>query len=122
MINKLQKRKADVIMYIVFIDESGQPGGYNEQKQEFNTKSSKYFVLAGFMIDGNELVKIQQRLDLIKLKYGLSKEIEAKWNSSYKALGMELDTYIKYRREILELISEYKNSVVGIAMNKKKVL
>lgn len=120
MINKSQKRKADVIMYIVFIDESGQPGGYNEQKQEFNTKSSKYFVLAGFMIDGNELVKIQQRLDLIKLKYGLSKEIEAKWNSSYKALGMELDTYIKYRREILELISEYKNSVVGIAMNKEK--
>ena len=36
MINKSQKRKADVIMYIVFIDESGQPGGYNEQKQEFN--------------------------------------------------------------------------------------
>lgn len=107
-------------MYIIFIDESGQPGGYNSDTNEFNEKSSKYFILSGFMIDGNELINIQQKLNLIKIKYGLNKDIEAKWNSSYKALGMEFETYVKYRKEILELISEHRNSVVGIAMNKEK--
>lgn len=72
------------------------------------------------MIDGNELINIQQKLNQIKIKYNLSIETEAKWNSSYKSLGMTLDEYKKYKREVCEIISEYSNSVVGIVMNKEK--
>ncbi len=107
-------------MYIVFIDESGQPGGYDTENQKLVNGATKYFILSGFMIDGNELINIQQKLNQIKIKYNLSIETEAKWNSSYKSLGMTLDEYKKYKREVCEIISEYSNSVVGIVMNKEK--
>lgn len=47
-------------MYIVFIDESGQPGGYNQNKQTLVEGATKYFVFAGFMIDGNDLININK--------------------------------------------------------------
>lgn len=71
-------------MYIVFIDESGQPGGYNEENQKLIKGATKYFVSSGFMIDGNELINVQQKLNQIKIKYNLSIDTEAKWNSSFK--------------------------------------
>lgn len=107
-------------MYIIFIDESGQPGGYDIQNQKLISGATKYFVLSGFMVDGNDLIKIEQQLNQIKIKYGLSKELEAKWNSSYKALGMNLEEYRKYKSEICSIISEYKNSVIGIVMDKEE--
>ena len=36
-------------MYIVFIDESGQPGGYDREKHELVKNTSKYFILSGFI-------------------------------------------------------------------------
>lgn len=107
-------------MYIVFIDESGQPGGYDTENQKLFNGATKYFVLSGFMIEGNELINVQQKLNQIKIKYNLSIETEAKWNSSYKSLGMTLDEYKNYKREVCEIVSEYSNSVVGIVMNKEK--
>ena len=107
-------------MYIIFIDESGQPGGYDVENKKLKDGATKYFVLSGFMINGNDLIKIEQQLNQIKIKYGLSKESEAKWNSSYKTLGMELETYKKYKCEICSIISTYKNSVVGIVMDKEE--
>lgn len=107
-------------MYIIFIDESGQPGGYNPETQKLVVGATKYFVLSGFMIDGNDLINIEQKLNQVKIKYGLSKELEAKWNSSYKALGMTLEKYRKYKKEICEIIAQYKNSVVGIVMDKEE--
>ena len=107
-------------MYIVFIDESGQPGGYDSNTQKLVGGATKYFILSGFMIDGNDLINIEQKLNQVKIKYGLSKDIEAKWNSSYKALGMTLEEYQKYKSEICEIIAEYRNSVVGIVMDKQE--
>ncbi len=107
-------------MYIVFIDESGQPGGYDEENKKLIQGATKYFVLSGFMIDGNELINIQQKLNQIKIKYNLSIDTEAKWNSSYSALKMTLEEYKNYKIEVCEIIAEYKNSVVGIVMDKEK--
>ena len=107
-------------MYIVFIDESGQPGGYDSNTQKLVEGATKYFVLSGFMIDGNNLINIEQKLNQVKIKYGLSKETEAKWNSSYKALGIVVDEYKRFKKEICEIIAEYKNSVVGIIMHKQE--
>ena len=67
-------------MYIIFIDESGQPGGYDAENKKLKDGATKYFVLSGFMIDGNDLIKIEQQLNQVKIKYGLSKEFESKWN------------------------------------------
>lgn len=36
-------------MYIVFIDESGQPGGYDREKHELVKNTSKYFILSGLI-------------------------------------------------------------------------
>ncbi len=33
-------------MYIVFIDESGQPGGWNIENNSLNKNSSKFFTLS----------------------------------------------------------------------------
>lgn len=107
-------------MYIVFIDESGQPGGYNVEKQELIKGATRYFVLSGFMIDGNDLINIEQKLNQVKIKYNLSRDTEAKWNSNYSALGMNLDEYRKYKGEVCQIIADYKSSVVGIVMDKEK--
>lgn len=107
-------------MYIVFIDESGQPGGYDPESKALKNGATKYFVLSGFMIDGNELINIQQKLNQIKIKYNLSIDTEAKWNSSYNSLNMTLEEYINYKKDVCEIIAENKNSVVGIIMDKEK--
>ena len=54
-------------MYIVFIDESGQSGGYDSNMQKLVEGATKYFVLSGFMIDGNELINIEQKQMIITL-------------------------------------------------------
>ena len=40
-------------MYIVFIDESGQPGGFDEATKKLNKNTSKFFVLSGFIIEAD---------------------------------------------------------------------
>lgn len=44
-------------MYIVFIDESGQPGGWNKEKNALTSCSSKFFTLSGFMIEANNILE-----------------------------------------------------------------
>jgi len=109
-------------MYIVFIDESGQPGGYDKETKKLVEGSTKFFVLSGFMIDGNSLLEIEQKLNQVKIKYGFSRDIEAKWNSSYKALGLTLSEYKKYKQEVCEIIADYQNSVVGIVIDKESLV
>ena len=96
------------------------PEEYDEENKKLIQGATKYFVLSGFMIDGNELINIQQKLNQIKIKYNLSIDTEAKWNSSYSALKMTLEEYKNYKIEVCEIIAEYKNSVVGIVMDKEK--
>ena len=106
-------------MKIIFLDESGQPGGYNIEKQELVKNTSKYFTLAGFMIDADNLLIIENELKNIKLKYGLSTIHEIKWHTKYAQYGLNFEQYNKMRIEITQLISNYKNSVIGIVMDKK---
>ena len=55
-------------MYIIFLDESGQPGGFNKENNELIENTSKYFVLAGFMINADNILKIEKRMRDIKIK------------------------------------------------------
>lgn len=107
-------------MKIVFLDESGQPGGYDNEKQELVKNTSKYFTLAGFMIDADNLLEIERQLKYIKLKYGLSTIHEIKWHTNYSKCGLNFEQYDKMRMEITQLISSYKNSVIGIIMDKEE--
>lgn len=106
-------------MKIVFLDESGQPGGYDAEKQELVKNTSKYFTLAGFMIDADNLLNIERELKDIKTKYGLSTIHEIKWHTNYSKVGLDFEQYDKMRTEITELISNYKASVIGIVMDKE---
>lgn len=106
-------------MYIVFIDESGQPGGWNYNENCLTPNSSKFFTLAGFMVDANKILEIEAKLKDIKIKYGLSETTEIKWSSSYSKLGLNFEQYKNMKEEIINMISNYKSSVIGIIMDKE---
>lgn len=106
-------------MKIIFLDESGQPGGYNSEKQKLVNNTSKYFTLAGFMIDADNFLNIEKELKSIKLKYGLSDTHEVKWHTKYSKYGLTFEQYDNMRTEITQLISNYKNSVVASVMDKE---
>lgn len=106
-------------MYIIFTDESGQPGGFDIEKKELVKNTSKYFILSGFMINSDEILKIEEKLRDIKLKYGLNPYHEVKWNTKYKAIGIEFEQIISMKKEIMQIVKKYKNSVVGIVMDKE---
>lgn len=107
-------------MYIIFLDESGQPGGFDNEKNELVKNTSKYFTLAGFMIDGNNILKIQKQLSKIKNKYNMDSNHEIKWHTNYSKDGLNYEQYDEMRKEITELISRYKNSVISVVMDKER--
>lgn len=106
-------------MYIVFVDESGQPGGWNKQEKKLTLNSSKYFTLCGFMIDANNILELTNKLNNIKIKYGLNEFCEIKWSCSYSKLGLSFEQYREIKKDIINMISEYNNSVIGIIMDKE---
>lgn len=106
-------------MYIVFIDESGQPGGYNCEKNCLTDDSSSFFTLSGFMIDANEILNIEAKIKDIKIKYGLNESTELKWSCSYSKLNLSLAQYKDMKIDIIKMLSEYKSSVIGIVMDKE---
>lgn len=106
-------------MHIVFIDESGQPGGFDSEKKELVKNTSKYFTLGGFMIDADYILEIGKKLRKIKLKYGLAENHEIKWHTNYSKYGLEFEQYDEMRIEISKIIGSYKNSVIGIIMDKE---
>lgn len=105
-------------MYLVFIDESGQPGGWDIEKKCLTVNSSRFFTLCGFMIDADNLLEIESNLKDIKLKYGLQQYTEIKWSCSYSKLGLTFEQYKNMKQDIIKMISNYDNSVIGIIMDK----
>lgn len=106
-------------MYIVFIDESGQPGGWNKEKECLTPNSSRFFTLGGFMIEADKILEITSKLKEIKIKYGLKETCEIKWSCSYAKLGLTLEQYKNMKKDIINMISQYNNSVIGIIMDKE---
>ena len=106
-------------MYIIFLDESGQPGGFDKDNNKLVKNTSKYFVLAGFMINADDILKIEKRMRDIKIKYGLNPLHEIKWHTTYSKLKLSFVQYKNMKLEIIKEISKYKNSVIGIVMDKE---
>lgn len=97
----------------------GQPGGFDKDKNELVKNTSKYFILAGFMIEADKILYIEEKMKDIKLKYGLNPYHEVKWNTRYKDIGINYEQIIDMKKEIMEIVKNYKNSVVGIVMDKE---
>lgn len=97
----------------------GQPGGFNKEKNVLVKNTSKYFVLSGFMIDADEILCIEETLKDIKIKYGLNPYHEIKWNTKYKEIAMEYVQIMNMKKEIMEIVKDYKDSIVGIIMDKE---
>ena len=106
-------------MYIIFTDESGQPGGFDNEKQKLVKNTSKYFILSGFMINADNILQIETKMKDIKIKYGLNPYHEVKWNTKYKEIGIDYEQIIKMKKEMMEIVKPYNNSVVGIIMDKE---
>ena len=106
-------------MYIIFLDESGQPGGFDKDNNKLVKNTSKYFVLAGFMINADDILKIEKHMRDIKIKYGLNPLHEIKWHTTYSKLKLSFEQYKNMKLEIVREISKYKNSVIGIVMDKE---
>lgn len=97
----------------------GQPGGFNEEKNELVKNTSKYFILFGFMINADKILHIERTLKDIKIKYGLNPYHEIKWNTKYKEIAMEYSQIMNMKKEVMEIVKDYKNSIVGIIMDKE---
>ena len=106
-------------MYIIFLDESGQPGGFDKENKKLVKNTSRFFVLSGFMIDANKILKIEEKMRDIKLKYGLNPYHEVKWNTRYKDIGIDYKKIMNMKKEIMGIVNNYKNSVIGIVMDKE---
>lgn len=106
-------------MYIVFLDESGQPGGFNKEHNKLGVNTSKYFTLGGFMIDADNILDIESKLKEIKKKYTLNSNHEIKWHTTYSKIGLDFEQYKNMKLEIIRMISQYKNSVIGIVVDKE---
>ena len=106
-------------MYIIFLDESGQPGGFDKDNNKLVKNTSKYFVLAGFIINADDILKIEKCMKDIKIKYGLNPLNEVKWHTTYSKLKLSFEQYKNMKLEITREISKYKNSVIGIVMDKE---
>lgn len=96
----------------------GQPGVFDNEKNELNKNTSKFFVLSGFMINANEILNIEKELRDIKVKYGLNPYHEIKWNTKYKEIDLEYEQIMNLKKEIINVVNNYKNSVIGIIMDK----
>lgn len=97
----------------------GQPGGFNKSENRLVRQTSKYFVLAGFMINADQILNIETSLKDIKLKYGLNPYHEVKWNTRYKDLGIDYNQIIDMKKDVMNTVNGYKNSVIGIIMDKE---
>lgn len=106
-------------MFLIFLDESGQPGGFDKENNKLVENTSKYFTLAGFIVDADKILKVEKEIKDIKLKYGLSREHEVKWHTTYSKLGLNFEQYRNMKMEIIETISKYKESVIGVIMDKE---
>lgn len=106
-------------MYIVFLDESGQPGGYDKVNDKLVKDTSKYFTLAGFMIDADKILEVEKSVRDVKIKYGLNPLHEVKWHTTYSKLGLNFEQYRNMKMEIIHIISTYENSVIGIVIDKE---
>lgn len=97
----------------------GQPGGFDEENNRLTKNTSKYFILAGFMINADDILTIEKRMKDIKIKYGLNPMHEIKWHMTYSKLKLSFEQYKNIKLEIIREISKYNNSVVGIVMDKE---
>lgn len=107
-------------MQIIFVDEArSQPGGFDNESQQLVKNTSKYFILSGFMIDSEKILYIEQELRDIKIKYGVNPYHEVKWNASYSKMELDYKQSMEMKKEIIEIMTKYKNSVIGIVMDKE---
>lgn len=97
----------------------GQPGGFDKEKNELVKNTSKYFILSGFMINADKILHIEEKMRDIKLKYGLNPYHEIKWNTRYKDMGIDYKKIMDMKKEIMGIVNNYKNSVIGIVMDKE---
>ena len=97
----------------------GQPGGFDKENDKLVENTSKYFVLAGFMINADDILKIEKRMKDIKIKYGLNPLHEVKWHTTYSKSKLSFEQYKNMKLEIIREISRYRHSVIGIVMDKE---
>lgn len=107
-------------MQIIFLDESGQPGGFDKENKKLGKNVSRYFTLGGFMIDADNILEIERKLREIKMKYKLNSNHEIKWHSTYSKLGLNYEQYKNMKLEVIRTISEYRASVIGIVVDKEE--
>ena len=97
----------------------GEPGGFDIKNNIIVKNSSKYFTLAGFMINADKILEIEKNLRDIKIKYGLNPLHEIKWHTTYSKLGLNFEQYKSMKNEIIHMISRYQNSVISIIIDKE---
>ncbi|MCI8397090.1 MAG: DUF3800 domain-containing protein [Clostridia bacterium] len=97
----------------------GEPGGFDKESNKLKPNTSRYFTVAGFMINSNQILDIEKELKDVKIKNKIGQENEIKWHTTYSKLGMDFKQYSNVREEVMSIIAKYKGSVIGIIMDKE---
>ena len=71
------------------------------------------------MINADDILNIERKLSDLKIKYNLNSSHEVKWHTTYSKLKLNFEQCNNMKLDILKLISQYKNSVIGIVMDKE---
>ncbi|MED0676182.1 DUF3800 domain-containing protein [Aneurinibacillus thermoaerophilus] len=99
-------------MYFVFIDEAGTPG-YKKGKTP-----DGYFTLAGMIVKGENILKLERELQRHKLDYGLPPQEEFKWGSKYSSVGWSYDEYANFREGVFQIIENLAETIIGVVLDK----
>ena len=91
-------------MYIIFLDESGQPGGFDTEQNKLVKNTSRFFILSGFMIDANKILNVEEKMKDIKLKYGLNPYYSAGIQVADFCAGAIFRKYEKEDEEFFDIL------------------
>lgn len=101
-------------MYFVYIDEAGTPGFKDPKKIE------GYFTLACLIVNGENLLPLENSLSSIKQRFDIHPDEEFKWGSKYSKVGWDYKIFCEFRESMFDLIHTYSEVVVATVMDKKE--
>ena len=73
-------------MYYLYLDESGDPGNYLDENRKVIKNSSKYFTLAGIIVNQTQIRKLNQQIEDLVHKYFKSIPLDRNFKLSLSAI------------------------------------
>ena len=115
-------------MYYLYLDESGDPGDYLDENCKVIKNSSKYFTLAGIIVNQTEIHKLNQQIEDLVHKYFKSIPLDKNFKLHYQPLARHTPPYDKLSHEnrircaddVFKTINDSKCTLLSVSINIEK--